>query len=53
MSSSEIEVKLKTMEFQYDKLQTDVNKIIYEMDVLNKNYIEGKKILEERISNAN
>lgn len=53
MLTSEIEVKLKTMEFQYNKLQSEINQIIVKMDYLNKSYIEGKKILEERISNGN
>lgn len=53
MLTSEIEVKLKTMEFQYNKLQGDINQTIVKMDYLNKSYIEGKKILEERISNGN
>lgn len=53
MLTSEIEVKLKTMEFQFNKLQGDINQIIVKMDYLNKSYIEGKKILEERVSNAN
>lgn len=49
MLTSEIEVKLKTIEFEYNKLQSEINQTIVKMDYLNKTYIEGKKILEERI----
>lgn len=52
MMTSEIEVKLKTIEFQYNKFQDEINQTIVKMDYLNKTYIEGKQILEERVNNG-
>ncbi len=52
MMTSEIEVKLKTIEFQYNKFQDEINQTIVKMDYLNKSYIEGKRILEERVNNG-
>ena len=49
-SNSEIETKLKTLAFQYEKQQNEINDLIIELDSLNKNYNKGKLILEKRLN---
>ncbi len=48
-SNSEIETKLATLSFEYEKKQNDINNLIIELDILNKNYIQGKTILNKRL----
>jgi len=48
-SNSEIEVKLKTLEFEYEKLKQEINEKGFELDNLNQNYIQGKTMLNKRL----
>ena len=50
MTNSEIEVKLKEREFEYDKLKNDIVKLVNKLDELNKDYINGKFILDKRLN---
>lgn len=50
MSNSEIEVKLKELEFEYTKVQTEINKKYVKLNELNKNYINGKFVMEKRMN---
>lgn len=50
MSNSEIEVKLKELEFEYTKVQAEINDRYNKLNELNKNYINGKFLMEKRMS---
>lgn len=50
MSNSEIEVKLKELEFEYTKVQTEINEKYVKLNELNKNYINGKFVMEKRMN---
>jgi len=49
-SNSEIETKLKTMAFEYERLTNEVNERGYKLSELNKDYIKGKLMLEKRLN---
>ena len=49
-SNSEIETKLKTMAFEYEKLTNEVNEKGYKLNDLNQSYIKGKAMLEKRLN---
>jgi len=49
-SNSEIETKLKSMAFEYEKLTNEVNEKGYKLSDLNQNYIKGKIILDKRLN---
>ena len=49
-SNSEIETKLKSMVFEYEKLTTEINEKGYKLNDLNQNYIKGKIILDKRLN---
>jgi len=49
-SNSEIETKLKTMSFDYEKLTNEINEKGYLLSELNKSYRKGKNILEKRLN---
>lgn len=49
-SNSEIEVKLKELEFEYNKIQKDINELYVKLNDLNKEYIKGKFIIDKRIN---
>jgi hypothetical protein len=48
-ANSEIEIKLKTLEFEYEKLKQDVVKQYDLLNKLNNEYLRGKSVLERRI----
>ena len=50
MSNSEIEVKLKELEFEYEKCRNDINKLYDKLENINSNYIKGKKIIDKRLN---
>lgn len=50
MTNSEIEVKLKEREFEYNKVKNDIVKLYNKLDELNKDYINGKFILDKRLN---
>ena len=49
LSNSEIETKLKTLEFEYEKVKTDITNLYSKLDNINKNYNNGKVILDKRM----
>lgn len=53
MSNSEIEVKLKELEFEYNKVQLEINNLYKKLNELNKEYINGKFIIDKRINQNN
>lgn len=50
MSNSEIEVKLKELEFEYDKANNDITKLSIKLNELSKQWNAGKKIIGKRMS---
>jgi hypothetical protein len=53
MSNSEIEVRLKELEFEYDKVKSDINKLYEKINIINSEYIKGKFIINKRINPTN
>jgi hypothetical protein len=54
MSNSEIEVKLKELEFEYDKVNLDITKLGNKLNELSLEYNKGKYLLNKRLnSNKN
>jgi len=49
-SNLEIETKLKTMAFEYEKLTNEINEKGYKLNELNQSYIKGKAMLEKRLN---
>ena len=49
LSNSEIEIKLKEMEFEYNKISKEINEKYSKLNELNKNYIKGKYVIEKRL----
>lgn len=49
-SNVEIEVKLKTLEFEYEKTKKDISNLYNNLNALNKSYLEGKDVLEKRLN---
>lgn len=49
-SNLEIETKLKTMAFEYEKLTNEINEKGHKLNDLNQNYIKGKAMLEKRLN---
>lgn len=50
MSNSEIEVKLKELEFEYNKTKMDMIELSNKLDELNEMYINGKFIIDKRLN---
>lgn len=50
MSNSEIEVKLKELEFEYDKIKSNILELYNKLNDLNKDYLNGKYIIDKRLS---
>lgn len=48
-SNSEIETKLKTLEFEYEKIKSDITNLYSKLDIVNNNYNKGKVILDKRM----
>lgn len=48
LSNYEIEIKLKELEFQYEKIANDIKNKTKELNFLNTNYIKGKDFLDRR-----
>lgn len=53
MSNSEIEVKLKELEFEYNKINNDITKLGKKLNELSSDYNKGKYLLEKRITPNN
>jgi len=49
-SNLEIETKLKTMAFEYEKLTNEINEKGYKLNELNQSYIKVKAMLEKRLN---
>lgn len=49
MSNSEIEVKLKEMEFEYNSVNLEITKLGKKLNELSSEYNKGKSLLEKRI----
>lgn len=49
-SNVEIEVKLKTLEFEYEKVKKDISDLYVNLNMLNKSYLDGKDVLEKRLN---
>lgn len=47
-SNSEIEIKLKELEFEHDNKKNEIAKMYDELNYLNSNYIKGLEILNKR-----
>lgn len=50
MSNSEIEVKLKELEFEYEKCRIDINKLYDKLEDINSNYLKGKQVIDKRLN---
>lgn len=50
MSNSEIEVKLKELECEYDKTNLEITKLGKKLNELSSEYNKGKYLLEKRIT---
>jgi hypothetical protein len=50
MSNSEIEVKIKELEFEYQAIQAEISKKYESLNILNKEYLNGKYTLEKRMN---
>lgn len=50
MSNSEIEVRLKQLEFEYDKTNTEITKLGKKLNELSLEYNKGKYLLDKRIN---
>lgn len=50
MSNSEIEVKLKELEFEYDKINLDITKLGNKLNELSLEYNKGKYLLNKRLN---
>lgn len=51
LNESEIETKLKTLEFEYNGIVNKINELYSELSSLNNDYIKGKKEIETRLKN--
>jgi hypothetical protein len=49
MSNSEIEVKLKSLEFEYQKTNDEITNLGKKLNELSSEYNKGKYLLEKRI----
>lgn len=49
LSNAEIEVKLKSMEFEYDSTSSKIKEMYKILNKLNNDYIDGKKLLDKRL----
>ena len=49
LSNAEIEVKIKSMEFEYENIKTNIEKLYNQLLILNSQYLEGKKVLDKRL----
>ena len=49
LSNSEIEIKLKEIEFEYNKISNEINEKYSKLNELNKNYIKGKYVIDKRL----
>ena len=52
-SNSEIEIKLKELESEYNKTKLDINNLYTLLNNLNTNYLNGVQILNKRTKNFN
>lgn len=50
MSNSEIEIRIKSLEFEYEKVKNEIYERYDKLDYLNKNYLLGKTLLEKRLN---
>jgi len=50
LSNSEIEVKLKEIEFEYENIKTEIYNKYKKLSILNTDYIEGKSTLDKRLT---
>lgn len=51
MSNSEIEVKIKELEFEYDKVNLEITKLGKKLNDLSLDYNKGKYLLDKRLNN--
>lgn len=49
MSNSEIRQKMESMTYEYESLKNKINKIISEMDYLDKEYNDAHNEIEKRL----
>lgn len=49
-SNSEIEVKIKELEFEYARVEFEIKEKYKKLDELSKNYNKGKIMLEKRLN---
>ena len=50
MSNSEIETRIKSLEFEYEKVKNEIYEKYDKLDYLNKNYLLGKSLLDKRLN---
>lgn len=50
MSNSEIESKLKSLEFEYEKVLNDIDELYNKANYIDLNYTKGKKLIEKRLT---
>lgn len=50
MSNSEIESKLKSLEFEYEKVLNDIDELYNKAKYIDLNYTKGKALIEKRLN---
>lgn len=50
MSNSEIEVKLKELESEYNKIRIDIGNLYTKLQCLNNEFIKGSNLINKRIN---
>lgn len=53
MSNSEIESKLKSLEFEYEKVLNDIDELYNKANYIDLNYTKGKTLIEKRLKPKN
>ena len=49
-SNSEIEVKIKELEFLYSKIEVEIKEKHKDLEIISKNYNKGKLLLDKRLN---
>jgi len=50
MSNSEIESKIKSLEFEHEKIMNDIDELYNKSNYIKLNYSKGKKLIEKRLT---
>jgi len=53
MSNSELEVKIKEFEYEYNKINLEITKLGNKLNELSSNYNKAKYLLDKRLNPSN